>query len=58
MKNPIADTRTEDLERELTRSKRILSSPDNLLPKSVAFFKRRRDLIQAEIEKRGAVAGS
>lgn len=54
MKKPIAETETEVLERELTRSKRILSSPDNLLPKSVTFFKRRRDLIQAEIEKRAA----
>jgi hypothetical protein len=52
MPSLIKDKTTPELQRSLDRTIRALSNKD-LLPRSVTFYKRRRELIEAEFKRRG-----
>jgi hypothetical protein len=51
-RTPIKDASRAQLERDLERTSKVLGNNNKLLPQSVVFYKRRRQMIEAELAKR------
>lgn len=55
VRKPIKDTATADLQRDLARSKARLLGNLKLLPQSRRFYKRRQEMIEAELATRALI---